>query len=325
MVYEALVNEFFATAPATGLCLYEWNKWPAAALVHALRTHKTVVVGDAVCTGNVFYEGPEYARSDRSDTERLACMLDQLRQATARERALAEARDAAVAANRVKDDFLAALSHEMRTPLTSIVGWTSVLTRAELPPDGVRQALASIERNARGLTRMVNDLVDVSAMLAGQLSLAQKIVDAGTVVREAVETIRPIASERRLHLGVEVSSESLSIRADPDRLLQCVLNLLSNAVKFTPAEGAITARVERRDRTVVIAVSDTGIGIPSEMLPRVFDRFWRASSRPTAAGGLGLGLAITRQLVELHGGRVGVHSAGEGRGAVFTVELPAAT
>jgi signal transduction histidine kinase len=240
MIYEALVNDFFASVPASGLCLYGRRKWPAAALIDALRTHGTLVIGDAVCTSNVFYEGREFVQTDRADAARLARMLEHVREAVTREQALTEERDAAVAASRRKDHFLAALAHEMRTPLMSIVGWTSVLTRAELPPDSVRQARASIERNAQGMTRIVNDLVDMSAMLAGRLSLMRAVVNLETIAREAMETIRPIASERRLRVSLDAPRERLLVDADADRLRQCVLNLLSNAVKATPADGAIT-------------------------------------------------------------------------------------
>jgi signal transduction histidine kinase len=324
MAYEALVNGFFASTPATGLCLYRRDQWPAAAVIDALRTHNAVVLGDIVRHGNLFYGAPELPRTeDRADAARLTWMLGQLRDTTARERALTEARDAAVAANRLKDEFLAALSHEMRTPLTSIVGWTSVLRRAELPPERVQQALGSIERNAAGMTRMVNDLVDMSAMLAGQLSLVHTVGDARTVVRDAVDTIRPIASERRLRLDVEEPTEPVCVKADADRLRQCVLNLLGNAVKFTPAGGAVAVRVEPQNGMVAIHVSDTGAGISATSLLHVFDRFWRATESPSGSGsGLGLGLAITKQLVELHDGRVSASSAGEGHGAVFTIELP---
>jgi signal transduction histidine kinase len=327
IAYETLVNGFLASAPATGLCLYRRDQWPAAAVIDALRTHNAVVLGEVVCHGNLFYDAPELPRTeDRADAARLTWMLGQLRDTTARERALTEARDAAVAANRLKDEFLAALAHEMRTPLASIVGWTSVLRRAELPPERVQQALGSIERNAAGMTRMVNDLVDLSAMLAGQLSLVRTVVDTRTVVRDAVDAIRPIASERRLRLDVEEPTEPVRVKADADRLRQCVLNLLSNAVKFTPTGGTVTVRVEPQHGKVAIHVSDTGEGISATSLLRVFDRFWRATESPSGSGsGLGLGLAITKQLVELHDGRVSASSAGEGRGAVFTIELPASS
>jgi signal transduction histidine kinase len=323
--YEALVKEFFASAPATGLCLYRQGPWPPSAIMDVLRTHRMVVVGDTLCPDNMFYEGPARLREDRSDAERMRRMLDRVRETAARERALADARDAALAANRVKDEFVAALSHEMRTPLTSIVGWTSVLTRSELPPEGVRKALLSIERNAGALTRIVNDLLDVSAMLAGTLSLVCKPIDVRAVVREAVEAIRPTATERHLTLSSREPDGPIFVNADADRLGQCVLNLLTNAVKYTPDGGAIDVHVDAQDTTAVIRVSDTGIGISPERLPRIFDRFWRAGDSPTGSrGGLGLGLSITRQLVEMHGGRVSVSSAGEGHGTTVTIKLPTA-
>ncbi len=326
LAYEALVNDFFASGPASGLCLYRKGQWPANVIIHVLRTHKMVVVGESLCPHNVFYEGAAVVQDGRSDTERMLGMLDRVREATARENALRDARDAAVAADRTKDAFLAALSHELRTPLSSIVGWASMLTRAELPPEPAREALLSIARNGNAMTRIVDDMLDMSAMLAGTLSVARERIDVRAVVREAVDTIRPSATERRLALESHEPAEPVFVHADPDRLRQCVLNLLNNAVKYTPADGAIAVHVERQDATAAIHVSDTGIGIAGDRLPRIFDRFWRGADSPTGSrGGLGLGLSITRQLVELHGGRVRVASAGEGKGATVTIEIPTTT
>jgi signal transduction histidine kinase len=326
LTYEALVDQFFASAPATGLCLYRRGQWPADAIVDILRTHETVVVGESVCTGNLFYEGPRVREERRSEPARIRWMLDRVRETSAREKALTEARDAALAANRTKDEFLAALSHELRTPLTSIVGWTAVLGRAQLPPEGVRKALTSIERNASAMTRIVNDLLDMSAMLAGRLSLVCAPIDARALVREAVETIRPTATEHRLALELDEPGDPLPVNADADRLRQCVLNLLTNAVKYTPAGGTVSVRIERHDTVAAIHISDTGVGISPDRLSRIFDRFWRGGDSPTGSrGGLGLGLAITRQLIELHGGRVSVASPGEGQGTSVTIELPTAS
>jgi two-component system CheB/CheR fusion protein len=240
-----------------------------------------------------------------------------------RERA---ARAAAEAANRAKDDFLSVLSHELRTPLTAMLGWVRVLRRGAIDPTKTADALETVERNTRLLAQLIEDLLDVSRIAAGKLSIEMRSVDLGTVVREAVETVRESADAKGVRLDVHAPPVTPTVRGDRHRLRQVIWNLLSNAVKFTPQGGHIDARLEGMPAGARITVSDTGRGISPQFLPQIFDRFRQAETVSTRTqGGLGLGLAIVRHLVELHGGRVAVFSAGEGRGATFTIDLPQGT
>ena len=233
-----------------------------------------------------------------------------------------EARELAEVANRTKDEFLATVSHELRTPLNAILGWTRILRTGAAPgTDKLERALETIERNARAQAQLVEDILDVSRIIAGKLRVQVRPTDLCEVVRAAVETVRPAAQAKGLDIELRLP-DSLPFEADPDRLQQVVWNLLSNAIKFTP-EGSVTVELRRASRTVEVVVADTGIGISKEFLPHVFDRFRQADSSMTrASGGLGLGLAIVRHLVEVHGGNVLAESAGEGAGSQFTVRLP---
>jgi len=243
---------------------------------------------------------------------------DQLREAAQR------ARQDAEAANRLKDEFLATMSHELRTPLNAILGWSSLLRRGTRDAEGLERGLATIERNALAQARLIEDVLDVSRIISGKLRLDVRRVDLVAIANAAVDVVRPAAAARRLRLSVDAGLEpSLGLVGDADRLQQVVWNLLSNAVKFTPSEGAVSLRVERHGSSVRLVVSDTGAGIAPEHLPFIFERFRQVDSSTTRKyGGLGLGLAIVRHLVELHGGSVSAHSAGVGQGATFTVELP---
>jgi PAS domain S-box-containing protein len=227
--------------------------------------------------------------------------------------------------NRLKDEFLATLSHELRTPLTAIIGWTHLIRSGGLTEEATARALETVERNARTQSQLVGDLLDVSRIVTGKMRLDMGPVDLAPVVAEAVASIRPAAEARGLRLRAELDPRAGRVTGDADRLRQVIWNLLSNAVKFTPEGGAVTVRGARRGGRVEIEVSDTGQGIAPEFLPYVFDRFRQADQSTTRAhGGLGLGLSIVRHLVELHGGTVRAESDGEGRGATFTVSLPAA-
>jgi len=239
-----------------------------------------------------------------------------------RERA---ARAEAEAANRAKDDFLSMLSHELRTPLTAMLGWVRVLRRGALEPSKTADALETVERNTRLLAQLIEDLLDVSRIAAGKLSIEVKRVDLGAVVRTAVATVRESGEAKGLAFHVDVPDPAPMVRGDRHRLQQVVWNLLSNAVKFTPRDGRVDVRIEPIPAGARLTVSDTGRGIAPEFLPQIFDRFHQIESVATRTqGGLGLGLTIVRHLVELHGGRVGVFSAGEGRGTTFTIDLPQA-
>ncbi|MBD2103149.1 PAS domain S-box protein [Leptolyngbya sp. FACHB-261] len=233
------------------------------------------------------------------------------------------ARREAEAANRLKDEFLSVLSHEIRTPLNGMLGWAQLLRRGRLNPDTTARALETIERNARAQAQLIDDLLDVSRIIQGQLRLEIQPCNLSSVLETAIETIRPTAEAKQITLSYQRQAEVLLVRGDASRLQQVVWNLLSNAVKFTPQGGWVEVRLGRLASQVQIQVQDTGIGIPSEFLPFVFDRFRQADSATTRNhGGLGLGLAIVRHLVELHGGTVAVDSAGPGQGTTFSVQLP---
>jgi signal transduction histidine kinase len=235
------------------------------------------------------------------------------------------ARLSAEEANRTKDEFLASLSHELRTPLNVILGWTQALQRRAVAADRVEAALNALDRNARKQAQLVDDLLDVSRIAAGRLRLELQPVTVATVLEAALETVRPAAEAKRLRMTTE-ADPGVQIDADPIRLQQVFWNLLSNAVKFTPERGEIAVRVTTGDGQLVALVSDTGIGIDPGFVPRLFSRFEQADRSTTRPyDGLGLGLAIVRHLVELHGGTVQASSEGSGRGATFTVTLPIRT
>ncbi|HEY7518150.1 MAG TPA: ATP-binding protein [Methylomirabilota bacterium] len=233
---------------------------------------------------------------------------------------------ASEAANRSKDEFLATLSHELRTPLTSMLGWVRMLRGARLDPEQTARALETIERNTRLQAKLIDDLLDVSRIVAGKIKVEQQRVDVAAVVGEAVQSLRREADVAGVELDVALAADAGAILGDVVRLQQIVANLLSNAIKFTPAGGRIWVTLERLGRdSVQLVVRDTGAGIRPDLLPRIFDRFLQGdASRTRGRGGLGLGLAIVRHLVELHGGAIAATSDGPGQGATFTVTLPTA-
>lgn len=233
-----------------------------------------------------------------------------------------QAREEAERAGRMKDEFLATLSHELRNPLSAIVGWAQVLHTQPLPPQVVR-GLEVIERNARAQTRIIDDLLDMSRIAAGMTRLDLRSVDLQKIVDSAILPIQPAAHAKGIKIE-KVADASLGLTScDPDRLQQVISNLLTNAVKFTPQGGWIEVRVEQRHPHAEISVRDSGIGIEPAFLPFVFDRFRQADSPSTRQHtGLGLGLSICKQLVELHGGTIRASSEGNGKGATFTVRLP---
>jgi len=233
------------------------------------------------------------------------------------------AREEAERANRLKDEFLATLSHELRTPLNAILGWSQVLQYNNLDEAGIKRATATIERNARAQNQLIDDILDVSRIITGKLRLDVRAVDLSNVISEAADAARPAAEAKNIGLQTLIDPQATQISGDPDRLQQVVWNLLSNAIKFTPRDGRVQLRLERVNSHIEIVVSDTGAGIEPEFLPFVFERFRQSDGSMTRRhGGLGLGLAIVRQLVELHGGAVSVESKGAGQGATFIVSLP---
>jgi len=233
------------------------------------------------------------------------------------------AREAAEAANSAKDQFLSTLSHELRTPLNAVYGWATMLERGQLGAEQAQRALQIILRNVNAQVRLIDDLLDLSRVASGKLRLAVQPVDLQRVVEEALDGIRPAATAKNIRLQPVLASPGGPVSGDPDRLQQVVWNLLSNAVKFTPKGGRVQIQLQRVSSHVELLVSDTGQGIQPDLLPYVFDRLRQGDSSSTRAhGGLGLGLALVRHLVELHGGIVFAESPGEGRGATFVVKLP---
>jgi signal transduction histidine kinase/DNA-binding NarL/FixJ family response regulator len=237
--------------------------------------------------------------------------------------ALAEAREAAVSANRVKDEFLATLSHELRTPLNAILGWTTMLRDGNVQPAQVMRALDTIHRNAMAQVQIVNDVLDISRIVRGTVQLSPKAISLGPLLMLAVESIAPTAEAKGITITTSIADEAAEVWADPDRLQQIFWNLLSNAVKFTGGGDRIEVSMQREGGEAWVRVRDTGQGIAPSFLPHVFERFRQGDGSPTRMhGGLGLGLSIARHLVELHGGWMRAESDGEGLGATFTVVLP---
>lgn len=235
------------------------------------------------------------------------------------------ARADAEAANRAKDDFLITLSHELRTPLNSILGWTKIMSGTPQDSGVVARGMETITRNAQQLASLIEDLLDLSSILGGRLRLNTRSVDLVAVLAAALETVRPAATSKDLTLQTHFDPSGGPVIGDPGRLQQVFANLLSNAVKFTPQHGRVDVRLERKQSRALVTVTDTGIGIRQDLLPVVFDRYRQADTSITRAhGGLGLGLAIVRELVALHGGTVDATSPGEGQGATFAVSLPVA-
>jgi PAS domain S-box-containing protein len=256
------------------------------------------------------YEAAQHAAEERKDlleSERLA-------------RAEAER------TSNMKDEFLATLSHELRTPLSAILGWAQVLRRGTRGPDDLQRGLQTIERNARAQAQLIEDLLDMSRITSGKVMLDIQNVAPSVFIDAAIETLRPAAEAKNIRLEKDYDPEASMIAGDPARLQQVIWNLLSNAIKFTPRDGLVQVTVKPNGPNVEIAVRDSGAGIPPEFLTHVFERFRQGDSSTTRQhGGLGLGLSIVKHLIEQHGGTVAVASEGEGQGACFTMELPAAT
>ena len=259
-------------------------------------------------------------------TERVAREAELQDQIEERSRLLASeklARNEAERANRLKDDFLATVSHELRNPLNAILGWAHMLRLGKLTLPNAERAVETIYRNAKSQAQLVSDLLDVSRIISGKLRLDVRAVDLASIVNSAIDSIRPAADAKSIRLQTLLDPAAGPISGDTDRLQQVVWNLLTNAVKFTPKGGRIQVKVQRIESHVEVVVTDSGVGISKEFLPFVFDRFRQADASTTRIhGGLGLGLSIVHQLVDLHGGSVSVASEGEGKGAAFTITLP---
>ncbi|HVG21246.1 MAG TPA: PAS domain S-box protein, partial [Blastocatellia bacterium] len=285
-------------------------------LVARGRTHGTITLVAAE-------SGRRYDKADLALAEdlasRAAFAVDNARLYREAHRARAEAEEA----NRAKDEFLATVSHELRTPLNAIVGWAHMLRHNKFDEPTTERALETIERNSRSQARLIEDILDVSRIITGKLRLEVHPIDLTPVIEAAIDAVRPAADAKEIRLQTILDPRAGPVSGDPSRLQQVVWNLVSNAVKFTPRAGRIQVRLERVNSHVEIIVSDTGQGIAADLLPHIFDRFRQGDSSSTRVhGGLGLGLAIVRHLVELHGGTVQAWSPGDGRGATFAVKLP---
>jgi len=228
-------------------------------------------------------------------------------------------------ANRIKDQFLATLSHELRTPLNAIIGWAEMLLGGNLNDQETELGLRTIDRNARAQVQLVDDLLDVSRIISGKMRLQIAPVDLVDVAKAAMDVVRPAALAKKIKLVSEFKRPEIFVQGDADRLHQVAWNLLSNAIKFTPARGQVTVRVDSGDEGGGrFIVEDSGAGIPERFLPHVFERFRQEDGSLTRShGGLGLGLAIVRHIIELHGGTASVTSPGENKGSTFMIELPA--
>jgi len=237
--------------------------------------------------------------------------------------ALHRARSEAESANRLKDEFLATLSHELRTPLNAILGWTSMLARGQVDAIQLPRVFDVLDRNAQAQAQLIEDVLDISRIITGKLQLEPSSIDVSDVVARAADAVRPAADAKNIRLVLNMTPECL-VRGDSSRLQQVFWNLLSNAVKFTPPGGSIRMDIACDAEDVVVAVTDSGVGISAPFMPFVFDRFRQADQTPTRPhGGLGIGLSIVKHLVELHGGTVSASSEGPGHGSRFEVRLPA--
>jgi signal transduction histidine kinase len=236
------------------------------------------------------------------------------------------ARERAELADRAKDEFIAALSHELRTPLNAVVGWMQMLQQGIISDAGRLKATDAVARNAGVLARLIEDLLETSRITTGHLELSRTLVDMKAVVQAAVESVMPTAEAKQVAVAVTSGTVVPTVMGDAQRLQQVMWNLLSNAIKFSSAGGKVDVQVSAGDDAVVVRVRDEGYGIAPELLPHVFDRFRQGDSSSTrASGGLGLGLYIAKHLIEEHGGSISAESEGPGLGAVFTIQLPAAT
>jgi signal transduction histidine kinase/CRP-like cAMP-binding protein/ActR/RegA family two-component response regulator len=256
----------------------------------------------------------------KRDLQRLLEINSRLLMAGIREQ---EARDQAEEANKAKDEFLATLSHELRTPLTAMLGWTRLVRTAKLDDVTFLRALETIERSAQAQAQLIEDMLDVSRIVAGKLTLQIRQVDLSSIIQTGINVVRPMADNKHIQINYTCDSKINSLTGDPKRLQQVVLNLLTNALKFTPRDGRVEVRLTRANYYAEITVRDSGQGITPDFLPYVFDRFRQGNGAVRKhSAGLGLGLAIVQHLVKLHGGNVRAESAGHEQGAMFTVELP---
>jgi PAS domain S-box-containing protein len=270
--------------------------------------------------------GPVAQWAIKAVSRTVALVIERKQAETEREELLIReraAREQAESANRVKDEFLAVVSHELRTPLTAISGWVHLLLEGKLADSAEVRALEAIQRQARSQRLLIDDLLDVSRIVSGKLRLNWREVEPSKIINAAIDVVRPAAEAKNIDLVADLDALTGTVYGDHERLQQVIWNLLSNAIKFTPERGRVVIRSRWVDSNIEMVVADTGQGISEDFLPYVFERFQQADASTTRAhGGLGLGLAIVRHLIEIHGGTVHAESAGRGKGATFTIRLP---
>jgi signal transduction histidine kinase len=289
----------------------QWISWPVRRLARAAR---------ALQAGNFDARVPMTGPSEiRALARAFTAMARELAQLVQREQA---ARREAEDANESKDRFLATLSHELRTPLHAVQGWARMLSTGSLDSDGVQRAARAIERSAESQRRLIDDLLDVSKIVAGRLRMNRSITSLAGATEAALDAVRPQAEEKGVTLIAEIDDRALYVMGDPQRLQQIVWNLAWNAIKFTPAGGTVSVRLRRAGARAELIVTDTGVGIAPEVLPHVFEWYRQGNVDGQDDTGLGLGLGLVQQLVELHGGTVRADSQGPGTGATFTVLFP---
>jgi signal transduction histidine kinase/ActR/RegA family two-component response regulator len=324
---DELVSRMKVTA---GVVLFGFIVGMTAAILIASRLERVILSPLRVLADTALRisHGSDYSlRATRQSDDEIGRLVDSFNgmvdQVERRDRRLSAANDELSRASRLKDEFLAALSHELRTPLNAILGWLQILLKTPAGPEQARRALESIERNARAQARLIEDLLDISRIVSGKFHFKSEIVELVGVVESAIESVRPAANARRIEMAVRLGDPPKVVLGDADRLRQAVWNLLSNAVKFSPAGGQVEVEMTSTPAAYSIVVRDRGIGIDPAFLPNVFDRFRQADGSMTRQhGGLGLGLAIAREIVELHGGAISAESEGPGLGSTFSVALP---
>jgi signal transduction histidine kinase/CheY-like chemotaxis protein len=324
--------------------LHRYYKWALEGQVRVLsqRLHGHLLAMPAPVTANSPVEMQQSARISpltyegrvigtltiiEDVTERVMREAELQAQIEARSQLLASekaAREEAERANRLKDDFLATVSHELRSPLTAMLGWANMLLTRELDEETRTKAIETINRNAQAQHQLISDLLDVSRIISGKLRLNIQMIELGPIIDAAMDSVRPAAAAKNIELESSIGGNVNLILADADRLQQVIWNLLTNAIKFTPKEGSVRLKAQKVESgELELTVTDSGIGISNELLPYVFDRFRQGDAATTKLhGGLGLGLSIVRQLMELHGGTVRVESEGADKGATFIVNMP---
>jgi signal transduction histidine kinase/CheY-like chemotaxis protein len=323
---ENLWNDLSKTHSFSLFCAYPMNNFGEKSL--------GVPLGDICAQHSRVIPAESYSALISPD-ERLRAIIQLQQKARLLEAEIAErerllvreqiARAEAETANRLKDEFLATVSHELRTPLNAIIGWTYMLRNSKLDEATLTRAVETIERNAQSQAQLIEDILDVSRAITGRLRLNIEPVDMASVINAAIDAVQLAADAKGIQLEVTLEPSARRVSGDASRLQQVIWNLLSNAIKFTPEGGRVSVQLERAGGSAQIRISDTGAGISADFLPFIFERFRQADGTSTRRhGGLGLGLAIVRHLVELHGGTVTAESPGEGCGATFTIKLPLA-